>query len=65
MSETRAVGDGAVAHRPDALIIVADDHLNAFSFNAVPALCLDDLPMSEGHCLPGAPSSIAIAFLPK
>src|SRR5439155_22504242 len=28
------------ARKPDALIVVADDHLNAFSFNAVPALCL-------------------------
>jgi 2,3-dihydroxyphenylpropionate 1,2-dioxygenase len=40
MAEIRAMGDRCVAQRPDALIIVADDHLNAFSFNAVPALCV-------------------------
>jgi aromatic ring-opening dioxygenase catalytic subunit (LigB family) len=26
--------------RPDALVVVADDHLNVFSFDAVPALCV-------------------------
>ena len=40
MREIRGMGDRCVARRPDALIIVADDHLNAFSFNAVPALCV-------------------------
>ena len=30
MREIRAMGDRCVAARPDALIIVADDHLNAF-----------------------------------
>ena len=40
MREIRAMGDRCVAQRPHALIIVADDHLNAFSFNAVPAFCV-------------------------
>jgi aromatic ring-opening dioxygenase catalytic subunit (LigB family) len=34
------MGERLTATRPDALIVVADDHLNAFSFNAVPALCV-------------------------
>src|SRR3989442_14458755 len=28
------------ARQPDALVIIADDHLNAFSFNAVPTFCV-------------------------
>jgi 2,3-dihydroxyphenylpropionate 1,2-dioxygenase len=40
MTEIRKMGDRCVAQRPDAFIIVADDHLNAFSFNAVPAFCV-------------------------
>lgn len=40
MTEIRGMGERLVARRPDALIVVADDHLNAFSFNAVPALCV-------------------------
>src|SRR5439155_25284281 len=28
------------AKNPDALIVVADDHLNAFSINAFPAICV-------------------------
>jgi 2,3-dihydroxyphenylpropionate 1,2-dioxygenase len=40
MSEIRAMGERLLARRPDALVVVADDHLNAFSFNAVPALCV-------------------------
>lgn len=40
MAEIRAMGARLLARRPDALIVVADDHLNAFSFNAVPALCV-------------------------
>jgi hypothetical protein len=40
MAEIRAMGERMLARRPDALIVVADDHLNAFSFNAVPALCV-------------------------
>ena len=40
MAEIRTLGERFLATRPDALIVVADDHLNAFSFNAVPALCV-------------------------
>src|SRR5213075_2921526 len=40
MAEIEKLGDSFLARRPDALIVVADDHLNAFSFNAVPALCV-------------------------
>jgi 2,3-dihydroxyphenylpropionate 1,2-dioxygenase len=40
MTEIRGMGDRLAAARPDALVVVADDHLNAFSFNAVPALCV-------------------------
>jgi aromatic ring-opening dioxygenase catalytic subunit (LigB family) len=40
MAEIRTIGASFVARTPDALIVVADDHLNAFSFNAVPAMCV-------------------------
>ena len=40
MAEVRTLGDRCVAQRPDALFIIADDHLNAFSFNAVPTFCV-------------------------
>ncbi len=40
MSEIARMGERLQAARADALIVVADDHLNAFSFNAVPALCV-------------------------
>src|ERR1051326_3304968 len=40
MNEIRRMGGRLAAAKPDALIVVADDHLNAFSFNAVPALCV-------------------------
>ena len=40
MAEIARMGERFTATRPDALIVVADDHLNAFSFNAVPALCV-------------------------
>jgi len=36
----RAMGRTLVAAAPDALVVVADDHLNVFSFDAVPALCV-------------------------
>ena len=29
-----------LAARPDALVVIADDHLNVFSFDAVPAMCV-------------------------
>jgi 2,3-dihydroxyphenylpropionate 1,2-dioxygenase len=40
MAEIARMGERCAARAPDALIVVADDHLNAFSFNAVPALCV-------------------------
>jgi len=36
----RAMGRTLMAAAPDALVVVADDHLNVFSFDAVPALCV-------------------------
>jgi 2,3-dihydroxyphenylpropionate 1,2-dioxygenase len=36
----RAMGREMLATRPDALVVVADDHLNVFSFDAVPAFCV-------------------------
>jgi 2,3-dihydroxyphenylpropionate 1,2-dioxygenase len=36
----RAMGRTLIAAAPDALVVVADDHLNVFSFDAVPALCV-------------------------
>ena len=36
----RAMGRTLAAADPDALVVVADDHLNVFSFDAVPALCV-------------------------
>lgn len=40
MAEIAGMGDRLSAREPEALIVVADDHLNAFSFNCVPALCV-------------------------
>jgi aromatic ring-opening dioxygenase catalytic subunit (LigB family) len=36
----RDMGRTLSAARPDALVVIADDHLNVFSFDAVPALCV-------------------------
>jgi 2,3-dihydroxyphenylpropionate 1,2-dioxygenase len=36
----REMGRTLTAAAPDALVVVADDHLNVFSFDAVPALCI-------------------------
>lgn len=36
----RTMGGEMLATRPDALVVVADDHLNVFSFDAVPAFCV-------------------------
>jgi aromatic ring-opening dioxygenase catalytic subunit (LigB family) len=36
----REMGRTLVAASPDALVVVADDHLNVFSFDAVPAFCV-------------------------
>jgi len=40
MAAIAAMGGRLSATRPDALVVVADDHLNAFSFNCVPAMCV-------------------------
>ena len=40
MDAIAAMGERFSATRADALIVVADDHMNAFSFNCVPALCV-------------------------
>ena len=40
MAEIARMGERLSAQSPEALIVVADDHLNAFSFNCVPALCV-------------------------
>jgi hypothetical protein len=40
MRRVGVLGARMMAARPDALVVVADDHLNVFSFNAVPALCV-------------------------
>ena len=53
MAEIARMGERLSARKPDALIVVADDHLNAFSFNAVPALCVrigrDVQRMTQDH----------------
>jgi 2,3-dihydroxyphenylpropionate 1,2-dioxygenase len=36
----RELGREMAARRPDAIVVVADDHLNVFSFDAVPAMCV-------------------------
>src|SRR6185503_16908136 len=36
----REMGKTLQAAKPDAIVIVADDHLNVFSFDAVPAMCV-------------------------
>ena len=36
----RDMGRTLAAARPDALVVIADDHLNVFSFDAVPAMCV-------------------------
>lgn len=40
MDAIAKMGDRFVARKADALIVVADDHMNAFSFNCVPAICV-------------------------
>ena len=40
IAEVQAMGTALRAARPDALVVVADDHLNVFSYDAVPALCV-------------------------
>jgi len=40
MAEIARMGERLSAARAEALVVVADDHLNAFSFNCVPAMCV-------------------------
>jgi 2,3-dihydroxyphenylpropionate 1,2-dioxygenase len=40
MDVVRVMGREMLERRPDALIVIADDHLNVFSFDAVPAFCV-------------------------
>ncbi|HET9490714.1 MAG TPA: hypothetical protein VFR64_13280 [Methylomirabilota bacterium] len=40
MAAIEGMGERFAAQTADALIVVADDHLNAFSFNCVPAICV-------------------------
>ena len=36
----RDMGRDMLAATPDALVVIADDHLNVFSFDAIPAMCV-------------------------
>ena len=53
MAAIAAMGERFSATGADALVVVADDHLNAFSFNCVPAICVRigrDVPrMCQDH----------------
>ena len=40
MDVVRVMGRTMLAARPDALVVIADDHLNVFSFDAIPAFCV-------------------------
>src|SRR5437016_4566587 len=40
MAAIAAMGERFSETKADALVVVADDHLNAFSFNCVPAMCV-------------------------
>jgi hypothetical protein len=40
MAVVRTIGGELAAREPDALVVIADDHLNVFSFDAVPAMCV-------------------------
>src|SRR5881396_895819 len=51
MAAIAAMGKRFSATGADALVVVADDHLNAFSFNCVPAICVRigrDVPHASG-----------------
>src|SRR5262245_50995052 len=53
----RDMGRDMLAARPDALIVIADDHLNVFSFDAVPAFCV-----RTGHWVDRMAQDDAIEF---
>jgi aromatic ring-opening dioxygenase catalytic subunit (LigB family) len=40
MDVVRDMGRTMLDAQPDALVVVADDHLNVFSFDAIPAFCI-------------------------
>jgi aromatic ring-opening dioxygenase catalytic subunit (LigB family) len=40
MAVVAEMGRELAAREPDALVVIADDHLNVFSFDAVPAMCV-------------------------
>lgn len=40
MAAIAAMGERFAAAEADALVVIADDHMNAFSFNCVPAICV-------------------------
>src|SRR5256712_11749534 len=40
MAAIASMGDRFVETKAEGLIVVADDHMNAFSFNCVPAICV-------------------------
>ena len=40
MAAIAAMGERFAAAGADALVVIADDHMNAFSFNCVPAICV-------------------------
>jgi len=40
MDVVRAMGRTMLDAQPDALVVIADDHLNVFSFDAIPAFCV-------------------------
>ena len=57
IAAVQTLGRTLVARRPDALVVIADDHLNAFSFNAVPAICV-----RVGRTVPRMAQDHAVAF---
>ena len=70
MGVVRAMGRAMLARRPDALVVIADDHLNVFSFDAVPAFCVrigqsvekmqQDDPIEFDRALDGLPVRYAL-----
>lgn len=63
MARVRELGATLDAAPPDALVVVADDHLNVFSFNAVPAICVrigrHVDRMEQDHLLMSIPGMVA------
>src|SRR2546428_11643106 len=62
----RDMGRALAAAAPDALVVIADDYLNVFSFNAVPAFCVPVGRSVMRMCQDGAIEfARALAGLPK